>query len=694
MPSNASDDIKTPIPDFDDILTRLRRQYDALELQQAKLGTAALPELQFKLEDCQTAIELTEQAHEGTLGEVEWRDQIKPLLVKVEAYDILALIQPRTEQTATGEGIAQVIGSGTATVTIHHHNYPSSPLAKTGRCDHYAHINLPPHFVPRPELLTSIKQTLLKGHQDVALTSAIKMSALHGMGGIGKSVLARSLCEESEVQEMFKDGILWTTLGQEVREDEIKAKLRVWIEALGGLINVTAPTLDQLKNSLAEQLKERACLLIVDDMWHYPDAAWFNAGGADCRLLLTTRDAESARQLGAAIAPISTMQEAEAISLLSQWARQPLQQSHPEPAAQIVKRLGYLPLALKLAGEQLRRKDPVYWLVGFSAQKLKSRRDESVHGNLFDTFALSLAELTAEEQQLYNSLIIFKKDEPIRLSVIKMLWSQLSNYEAEDSEELLLDLADRALLQLNEKNQMVTLHDLVRDFMAEQLPVERRQQAHTRLLAYYRTTQTGHGWASAPDDGYLYNHLTYHLDALANHNKFAVQELHQLFADDAWLQVRITTDDFRYDGYLADLELAWQQAEQTARLQIEVEQPLTAIIEIVRCALIESTINTMINQYDLVLIPRAVEVGLWSLEQAISVAAKIGDPKKRAELCIALLVFDSTIAHQHHRLRRIGLAAVRAIDDEWGLSRAKALSGLVPHLSGAQLGEALTAART
>ncbi|MCB9078391.1 MAG: phosphotransferase [Anaerolineaceae bacterium] len=539
---------------------------------------------------------------------------------------------------------------------------PTDP--QSHRCDFYAHISLPPNYVPRPELLASIKQTLLGERQDVALTSALKTSAVHGMGGIGKSVMARALCDEPDIQATFKDGILWTTLGQTVSDDDLKAKLRAWIEELGGIISATAPSLNQLKNNLAEQLKARACLLIVDDMWRYEDADWFNGGGPNCRLLLTTRDAEAARQLGAAIAPVETMRESEALELLSQWAGRPLQQSHPKPAAQIVKRLGYLPLALKLAGEQLRRQEPTAWLAGFKAQKLKSRRDKSVYGNLFDTFALSLTALTDEEQPLYTSLVIFKEDEPILRPAIAMLWSQLANYDPDASEAFLFDLADRALLQVSDDNKTVLLHDLVREFMAEQLPEEAQRHVHTRLLNGYRATQTGEGWATAPDDGYLYSHLAYHLDILAEGDETAAGELNHLFADDAWLQVRVAADGYRYDGYLSDLELAWQRANHVTRKQIAADQAPDGLGEWVHYALIQSSINTLAGQYPPALVAQAVTTHQWTVERAISVAANIVDPQARFTMGMQLLQLDKLPSQAYRQVGRITLAAAQAIGDE------------------------------
>ena len=38
---------------------------------------------------------------------------------------------------------------------------------------------------------------------------------------------------------------------------------------------------------------------------------------------------------------------------------------------------------------------------------------------------------------------------------------------------------------------------------------------HRRILASYRAARTDAGWHTAPDDGYLYANLAYHLAALA-----------------------------------------------------------------------------------------------------------------------------------------------------------------------------------
>jgi len=461
------------------------------------------------------------------------------------------------------------------------------------RHDFYRHIPLPPHIIPRPELLAEVRGRLLAGTGNLALTSAIQVrqaDVLHGMGGIGKSVLARALCDDPDVQAAFPDGILWATLGQ---TPDLTARLREWIETLGGIVGQTAPTLDQLRNTLAEELRDKACLLVVDDAWRKAHLEPFCAGGPRCRLLITTRDAALAEGLDAEVYPVPVMAANQAIALLEEWAQGNLAEVETVAKARIVKRLGCLPLAVRLAGAQLRAKDPAEWLASFDARRLKSRRVETVHDSLEATFALSLDALTPADRRLYMALAIFKEDEPAPVVAIARLWSALDGRDSDETDELLDGLADRTLLARSRSDgDSVTLHDLLRDFMAAELGEQGRIAAHRALLAAYRQTQQGYGWHTAPDDAYLYHHLAYHLYQLADHDPTAESDLRGLFENHAWLHARVPRSGYLYDGYLSDLHLAWRRVHITVCHQINTDQEPSALAISMRYALIHTTFNS------------------------------------------------------------------------------------------------------
>src|SRR5215217_164576 len=97
----------------------------------------------------------------------------------------------------------------------------------------------------------------------MARPGVLVISAIQGMGGIGKSTLAAALTHDPGVRGRFPDGILWATLGQ---QPELLPLLGGWVQALGdyhfkplGVKTTTA--------HLRTLLQDRAALLVVDDAW-------------------------------------------------------------------------------------------------------------------------------------------------------------------------------------------------------------------------------------------------------------------------------------------------------------------------------------------------------------------------------------------------------------------------------------------
>jgi hypothetical protein len=117
--------------------------------------------------------------------------------------------------------------------------HPKAPLADKSvpgeqqrvRHDYYRHVQLPPKYVPRTDLLAKVRAGLLPESRNVAF-----ILALHGMGGIGKSVMARALCDDPAVKAAFPDGILWATLGKAATDADVVKRMQQWVTALGGTV--------------------------------------------------------------------------------------------------------------------------------------------------------------------------------------------------------------------------------------------------------------------------------------------------------------------------------------------------------------------------------------------------------------------------------------------------------------------------
>jgi hypothetical protein len=150
-------------------------------------------------------------------------------------------------------------------------------------------------YVERPALHTRLKLAILPpaDAERVPLTRAV----LHGTGGIGKTTLAIALAHDPDMRRAFPHGVLWVSLG---RTPDLLKLQSAWGRALDDSQagNLGYPDLVTGASQLRTLLRDRACLLVVDDAWegaHVESA--FLVGGPRCLLLVTTRLAEVAHKL-------------------------------------------------------------------------------------------------------------------------------------------------------------------------------------------------------------------------------------------------------------------------------------------------------------------------------------------------------------------------------------------------------------
>ncbi|MBO0351335.1 hypothetical protein J0895_20090, partial [Phormidium pseudopriestleyi FRX01] len=182
--------------------------------------------------------------------------------------------------------------------------------------------NLPPKFLPRPEELAQIKQKLLGNEsQKLVMTGVSQRVGVQGMGGIGKTLLAAAVAQDEEVWRKFPDGVMWVTLGQ--TPDIVTRQIDIADYLLG--YRPYFEDIPQGKGELRQLLADKACLLILDDVWQMHHAAAFDVLGSNCQLLLTTRDAALITGFGAQGHEVGLLTEAQALGLLAQWAGEHLE---------------------------------------------------------------------------------------------------------------------------------------------------------------------------------------------------------------------------------------------------------------------------------------------------------------------------------------------------------------------------------
>jgi hypothetical protein len=173
---------------------------------------------------------------------------------------------------------------------------------------------LPRYFVHRPEVSWDLKARLLE--EEGRPSGVLVVSAIYGLGGIGKSTLAAALARAPEVLGRFLDGVLWATLGQ---QPDVLSLLTGWIQALGDY-DFRPTTIEAATAHLRTLLFDKAALLVVDDAWDPDHVLPFLVGGERCRVLVTTREAAIATAVGADLYSLWT----ETLPLLARRTRNDL----------------------------------------------------------------------------------------------------------------------------------------------------------------------------------------------------------------------------------------------------------------------------------------------------------------------------------------------------------------------------------
>ena len=117
-----------------------------------------------------------------------------------------------------------------------------------------------------------MKQKLLAGVENVAITGQSSAVGVQGMGGIGKTVVAAALAHDSEMQQAFPDGIYWLTIGQ--KPDLLDLQNQLLRQLTGSKETLT--TEQEAKDALCEALEGRPALIVIDDAWTLDPADAFS----------------------------------------------------------------------------------------------------------------------------------------------------------------------------------------------------------------------------------------------------------------------------------------------------------------------------------------------------------------------------------------------------------------------------------
>lgn len=322
---------------------------------------------------------------------------------------------------------------------------------------------LPVNYVERPTELAALRNALIAdgGGRHVALT------ALQGMGGIGKTIMAQAICADDVIQQAFPDGVIWVTIGREPSDDPV-ARMR----EIGKVLNDDLSRYDTVQGSIHQYrttIRSKAALVVLDDVWDAQDVEPFRADSLRSRLLFTTRDSSIAATVGAREFTANLLTTEQSYEFLAQWSGGSASALPPQ-AGDLIRECGRLPLALSMIGAMLRGKTPAYWegvldlLRSADLRRIKAQFPNYAHPNLFNAIQVSVDELEPRVRGLYIALAVLLDDMPAPLPVLQTLWNA-TEFDALETAEYLVS---RSLASQAGNLGTISLHDLQLDYVRAQ----------------------------------------------------------------------------------------------------------------------------------------------------------------------------------------------------------------------------------
>jgi DNA-binding SARP family transcriptional activator len=363
----------------------------------------------------------------------------------------------------------------------------------------------PPQPIPR-ELPSSIAEftgrapelELLTQLLDATTTEArpVVISAIDGMGGIGKSALA--IQAANQLAERFPDGQLYVNLHGATPGHTPLSPL----DALGQLLRsmgLDPAAVPAKAEEAAVRWRSlaagRRLLLLLDNAHNAAQVRTLLPGSPTCAVMVTSRHVLSALD-GVRLLHLGLLAHEDALELLGRICGRHRVAAEPAAAAEVVRWSGRLPLAIRIAGARLAARPawPVSELADRLADATRRLDDLTVEGlavrAAFDVSLQALQrspDLVDQAAAAAFGLLSLPDGPDLEVAAAARLLGQPPS----DTETLLERLVDTHLLETPWPGRY-RFHDLVRLYARQDAASRHgepeRLDALTRLFGFYTAT--------------------------------------------------------------------------------------------------------------------------------------------------------------------------------------------------------------
>jgi DNA-binding SARP family transcriptional activator/tetratricopeptide (TPR) repeat protein len=318
--------------------------------------------------------------------------------------------------------------------------------------------------------------------------SAVVISSIDGMAGIGKTALAVHAAHR--LADQYPDGQLFVDLHGHtvgVAPTEPAQALDHLLRALGVPGEMVPHDLAAAAALYRSRLAGRRVLIVLDNAADETQIEPLLPGSPGCLVLITSRRRLTNLDLATPLT-LDILPESDAIALFTSITGRP---ADPGLVPEVVRLCGQLPLAVRIAAARLRARPS--WTLTHLADRLRDHRRR-------------LGELSAGQRGVAAAIdLSYDQLDPTHQRVFRLLGlhpgtdvdaaatAALTGLPRDDAEDVLETLFDAHLLHQHLPDRY-QLHDLVRAHAAQTCAAEdpepARREALTRLLDHYAATAT------------------------------------------------------------------------------------------------------------------------------------------------------------------------------------------------------------
>ncbi|XP_074285727.1 disease resistance protein RGA2-like [Silene latifolia] len=300
----------------------------------------------------------------------------------------------------------------------------------------------------------------------------VSFLAIWGIGGLGKTALAKLVYNDPRIREAFPLK-RWTCIAdQDQKQLDVTAFCRKVVK--GSSISDKTSSED-VQCKVVQELEGKKYFLVLDDMWAECYDEWqvlkgiLEVGGRGSRIMVTTRSEKTAKMIGGEqVLKLGGLLEPESWHLFERLAFEKKERDDElvKLGKEIVKKCSNVPLAIRVVGSNLHGQPKSTWFDYYD------KGLDSVSGSsdkIRPILMLSYHQLNSYLKSCFKYCAIFPKDWEISTQMLIRLWMAQGYINSENlGEQYVLILLQRCFFQDIREDDLggivsFKLHDLWHD---------------------------------------------------------------------------------------------------------------------------------------------------------------------------------------------------------------------------------------